>query len=114
MISDFGLKKSAIRNLDTLSFPFLTLTSLKGYVRFIFMKPIKYDRHAKRRMKDRHVIEADVKLAIENADFLEQSIKGRLNAFKFLNGRYLRVTFKEEPDHILVITVTIKKKPFKE
>jgi hypothetical protein len=78
------------------------------------MKPIKYDRHAKRRMKDRHVIEADVKLAIENADFLEQSIKGRLNAFKFLNGRYLRVTFKEEPDHILVITVTIKKKPFKE
>jgi len=78
------------------------------------MKPIKYDRHAKRRMKDRHVIEADVKLAIENADFLEQSIKGRLNAFKFLNGRYLRVTFKEEPNHILVITVTIKKKPFKE
>jgi len=78
------------------------------------MKPIKYDRHAKRRMKDRHVIEADVKLAIENADFLEQSIKGRLNAFKFLNGRYMRVTFKEEPDHILVITVTIKKKPFKE
>ncbi len=78
------------------------------------MKPIKYDRHAKRRMKDRHIIEADVKLAIENADFLKQSIKGRLNAFKFLNGRYLRVTFKEEPDHILVITVTIKKKPFKE
>ena len=78
------------------------------------MKPIKYDRHAKRRMKDRHVIEADVKLAIENTDFLEQSIKGRLNAFKFVNGRYLRVTFKEEPDHILVITVTIRKKPFKE
>ncbi len=78
------------------------------------MKLIKYDRHAKRRMKDRHVIDDEVKSAIEDADFLEQSIKGRLNAFKFINGRYLRVTFKEEPDHILVITVTIRKKPFKE
>jgi len=78
------------------------------------MKLIKYDRHARRRMKDRHVIANEVKSAIEDADFLEQSIKGRLNAFKFINGRYLRVTFKEEPDHILVITVTIRKKPFME
>ena len=78
------------------------------------MKPIRYDRHAKRRMKDRHVTEADVELAIENVDSLEQSIKGRINAFRFLNGRYLRVTFREEPDQILVITVTIKKKPFRE
>ncbi len=78
------------------------------------MKLIKYDRHAKRRMKDRRVIDDEVKSAIENADFLEQSIKGRFNAFKFINGRYLRVTFKEEPDHILVITVTIRKKPFME
>ena len=78
------------------------------------MKLIKYDRHAKRCMKDRHVIEDEVKSAIEDADFLEQNIKGRFNAFKFINGRYLRVTFKEEPDHILVITVTIRKKPFKE
>jgi len=78
------------------------------------MKPIKYDRHAKRRMRDRHVIEDEVKSAIEDADSLEQGIKGRLNAFKFINGRYLRVTFKEEPEHILVITVTIRKKPFME
>jgi len=78
------------------------------------MKLIKYDRHARRRMKDRRVIDDEVKSAIENADFLEQSIKGRFNAFKFINGRYLRVTFKEEPDHILVITVTIRKKPFME
>jgi len=78
------------------------------------MKPITYDRHAKRRMKDRHVTEDEVKHAIENADSLEQSIKGRMNAFKFSNGRYLRVTFREEYDNILVIAVTIRKKPFKE
>jgi hypothetical protein len=69
------------------------------------MKPIKYDRH---------VIEDEVKSAIEDPDFLEQSIKGCLNAFKFTSGRYLRVTFKEESDHIFIITVTIRKKPFME
>jgi hypothetical protein len=65
-------------------------------------------------MKDRHVHDDEVRVAIENPDFLEQSVKGRINAFKFLNKRYLRVTFKKELDHILVITVTIRKKPFKE
>ena len=90
------------------------MTPLWGFVKFTLMKPIKYDRHAKRRMRDLHVIEDEVKSAIEDADFLEQGIKGRLNAFKFINGRYLRVTFKEEPEHILVITVTIRKKPFME
>jgi len=90
------------------------LTPLQGFVNLNLMKPIKYDRHAKRRMRDRHVIEDEVKSAIEDADSLEQGIKGRLNAFKFINGRYLRVTFKEEPEHILVITVTIRKKPFME
>jgi hypothetical protein len=76
------------------------------------MKPIQYDRHAKKRMKDRAVNEEEAKFAIENPDFLEQSIKGRTNAFKFINGRYLRVTFKEELDHSLVVTVTVRKKPF--
>jgi len=64
-------------------------------------------------MKDREVGETETELAIEIPDLCEPSIKGRMNAFKFVNGRYLRVAFKEEADHILVITVTIRKKPFK-
>jgi hypothetical protein len=48
----------------------------------------------------------------EKPDSLGKSVKGRMNAFKFMNGRYLRVTFKEELDDILVVTVTIRKKPF--
>ena len=84
----------------------LSLTPLWSSVNYIAMKPIKYDRHAKRRMRDRNVI--------EEADFLKQSIKGRMNAFKFINGRYLRVTFKEEPQQMFIITVTIRKKPFRE
>ena len=76
-------------------------------------KPVKYDRHAKKRMKEREVSKDETEFAIENPDFCEPSIKGRMNAFKFTNGRYLRVTFKEEVDHILVITVTIRKRPFR-
>ncbi len=65
-------------------------------------------------MKEREVTEDETEFVIKDPDSIEQSVKGRTNAFKFLNGRYLRVTFKEENDHILVITVTIRKKPFKE
>ncbi|MBI4686298.1 MAG: DUF4258 domain-containing protein [Nitrospirae bacterium] len=77
------------------------------------MKSVKYDRHAKRRMQERDVTEYETESAIRNPDFSEPSIKGRTNAFKFTNGRHLRVTFKEDADHILVITVTMRKKPFR-
>jgi hypothetical protein len=64
-------------------------------------------------MKERAIAEDEAESAIENPDVSELSIKDRTNAFKFINGRYLRVTFKEELDYILVITVTMKKKPFR-
>ena len=51
---------------------------------------------------------------MESPEYIEPSVKGRTNAFGFITGRYLRVTFREEADVILVITVTVRKKPFKE
>ena len=77
------------------------------------MKSIGYDRHAKRRMREREVTEEQVEIAIREPESYEQSIKGRKNAYKFLNGRFLRVTYREEADHILVITVTVRKTPFR-
>lgn len=77
------------------------------------MKSIRFDRHAKRRMKEREVAEEEAELTIKEPEYVEPSVKGRMNAFKFIGGRFLRVTFKEESDHILVITVTMRKKPFK-
>ncbi len=76
------------------------------------MKPIQYDRHAKRRMKDRDVNPEEVELTLENPDLVKESIKGRMNAYKFIKGRYLRVTFKEELNRLFVITVTVRKQPF--
>lgn len=78
------------------------------------MKSVKYDRHAKRRMKERSVKEEEAEITLREPDYIEASIKGRINAFKFINNRFLRVTFKEEPEQILVITVTMRKKSFKE
>ena len=63
-------------------------------------------------MKDRSVNEDETELTLEKPDSVENSVKGRWNAFKFVNGRYLRVTYKDEPDNILIVTVTVRKKPF--
>lgn len=77
-------------------------------------KPVKYVRHAKKRMKDREVSEIETELTIENSDICKPSVKGRINAYKFINGRNLRVIFKEETAFILAITGAIRKKPFRE
>ena len=76
------------------------------------MKPITYCRHARKRMKDRIVTEEEVSFVVNQADYIELDVKDRKNAYKYLNDRFIRVTFKEENDSILIITVTIRKKPF--
>jgi len=79
----------------------------------ITMKIIRFDRHARRRMKERNVTEEEAKITIHEPEYVEPSIKGRKNAYRFINNRFLRVTFREEYDNILVITVTVRKKHFK-
>ncbi len=64
-------------------------------------------------MSEREVTDNEIETVIAASEYIEPSVKGRTNAFHFMNGRYLRVTFREETDHILVITVTVRKKPFK-
>jgi hypothetical protein len=78
------------------------------------MRQIVYDRHAKKRMKDRSVSEDEAQFALDSPDSVLPSVKGRMNTFKYLNGRYLRITWKDEAGKRLVITVTIRKKPFME
>lgn len=77
------------------------------------MKQIRYDRHARRRMKEREVSEEEAEMTIKDPEYIEPSIKGRKNAYRFIKERFLRVTFKEETDHILAITVTVRKRPFR-
>jgi len=52
--------------------------------------------------------------SIAAPEYIEPSVKGRNKCLPFFKRQILRVTFREETDHILVITVTVRKKPFKE
>jgi len=67
-------------------------------------------RHAKRQMKWRKISAEEVKNTIFNAENIEDSIKGRKNAFKHINKRRLKVTFAKENNTIIIITVIDKKK----
>ncbi len=64
------------------------------------MKPITYCRHARKRMKDRIVTEEEVSFAVNQADYIEPDVKDRKNAYKYIDNRFIRVTFKEENDNI--------------
>lgn len=71
-------------------------------------KTIRFDRHARRRMKWRKISEEEVKLTLDSPDKIEQSIKGRINVFKAIGKKYIKVTYKEFADEILVISVVEK------
>ena len=73
-------------------------------------KMIKYTRHAKNRMRLHRTSEAEVQSAVDNPDFVEPSLEGKLNAWKKISEKYLRVTFKKEAGKVLIITAVKKKK----
>ena len=69
---------------------------------------IKFSRHAKRQMKWRKINENELRVAITNPDKLEDTLKGRKNAFKSIGGRILKITYKTENDNLLIITAISK------
>ena len=69
---------------------------------------IKFSRHAKRQMKWRKITEKEVKMAINNPDKLEDSIKERKSAFKAIKDRLLKITYKPEDGDVIVITTIVK------
>ena len=69
---------------------------------------IIFSRHAKRQMKWRKITEKEVKSAIDNPDMSVDTIKRRKNAFKTIEGRYLKITYKAEDGELTVITAMVK------
>ncbi len=83
-------------------------TSLKVrdlYDNIQIVKPLKFTRHAKNRMRLHKIKESEVESAINKPDFIESSSEGKLNAWLKVPEKYLRVTYKQESDKILVITL---------
>ena len=72
-------------------------------------KPIRFTRHAKNRMRWRKIAEEDVRLSVIKPDFIEKSEYGDINAWIRVSDQYLRTTYREEQDAIVVISVVKKK-----
>lgn len=69
---------------------------------------IYFSRHAKRQMKWRKISEEEVQNTIFNPEKTLDSIKGRKNAFKHFNKKWIKVTFKEKDDRITIVTAIDK------
>jgi hypothetical protein len=69
---------------------------------------IRISRHAQRQMKWRKISEAEVESTIADPDKRQDSIRGRKNAFKTLEGRLVKVTYCIEQDDIVIVTAVIK------
>lgn len=68
------------------------------------MKPIRFDRHARRRMLQRGITDVEIEMVLRKPQRIEPSIKGRQNAFGRTVHGLIRVTFRETPDGVIVIT----------
>lgn len=69
---------------------------------------IRFSRHARRQMKWRKIAQGETETAVNNPDRLEDTQKGRKNAFKTTQGRLLKITYKTEGDDVIVITAMAK------
>ena len=65
---------------------------------------IRYDRHARRRMRWRKISEEEVEYIVRDPERIEPTEQGRLNAFGWVGDRYLRVTFRDLDAELLIIS----------
>ena len=59
-------------------------------------------------MKWREISEEEVNLVLENPDKMEESVRGRINAYKNIEKRYIKVTYRKLSNEILIISVVDK------
>lgn len=57
--------------------------------------------------------EDEVELAIKKPEYLEASVEGRSNAWMETSGKFLRVTYKEKEDRLLIISAVKKRKKWR-
>ncbi len=70
---------------------------------------VKFDRHARRRMKWRNITESEVMFVLDNPDRTEDTDKGRKNAYRIVKDQCIKVTFRTTDEEILVISAMRKK-----
>ena len=74
------------------------------------MGKLHFTRHARRRIKWRRISQAEVTEALACPDRIEHLPEGKINAFKSIGNKMIRVTYIEEGTRIVVISVVDKNK----
>jgi len=72
-------------------------------------KPLKYTRHARRRMKWRKITETEVEQTLQNPDKIDSLPDGRQNAFKILGHRHIRVSYRDTQEEKVIISAVDKR-----
>lgn len=75
------------------------------------MKPLRYTRHARNRMRWYRITEPAVERCVGSPEWVEQSVAGRVNAWREANDKFLRVTYREEVAAIVIIPAVLKRRP---
>ena len=74
------------------------------------MKPLYLSRHAHRRMNLCGISSREVESTIMSLDLVEPTRRNRLNATKSVTDKVVRVTYAEEANRIVVVTVTPRRR----
>jgi len=73
------------------------------------VRPIRITRHARNRMRWHRISEALVQLTSRAPEWEEEpSVAGRVNRWKRVENRFLRVTCRDEVGRIVVISAVFK------
>jgi hypothetical protein len=62
-------------------------------------------------MRWHQVSEGLIRETLQAADWEEPSAAGRINRWKRVADRFLRVTYREEPERIVVTSAVFKRRP---
>ena len=69
------------------------------------MKKIIFSEHAKKRCLERDINEETVRYAIEKAEYTISKFENKIEAFKKMDGKTIKVVYVEKENFIKVITL---------
>ncbi|MGH9022213.1 MAG: DUF4258 domain-containing protein [Acidimicrobiia bacterium] len=75
------------------------------------MKVVWLTRHARNRIRWRGISLELVEQPARVPEWEEASLAGRINRWKRVEGKFLRVTVREEAERIIVISAALKRTP---
>ena len=75
------------------------------------VKAVRLTRHARNRIRWRDIPLELVEQTARVPEWEEGSLGSRINRWKRVEGKFLRVTVQEEAERIIVITAALKRTP---